>query len=385
MKYDDGPTVLIIADDLTGACDAAAPFAGRMRVQVALSAERVPRAEVVAVNLGSRDIAVAALKARLQSAARLARDRKPRLFLKKIDSAFRGNTFKEIAICLELLPHQIAILAPAFPRLGRKVSSGNLWMEDIAGHSVLDLGANLGKHKVECSVLKSPSVLGAESVGKRLLAAKEEGVQLILSDAESESDLNLLAGVGLQLGLDILWFGSAGLSHAFAQVEWNSDHQISRPQPHAAGPVIFCIGSDHPVTQRQVQHLKEAGDIVEVHSGPDAGPDMRLTFRDDANILLWIDRNQYDSAKLGHWLQPSSRRVGALVLSGGDTAAIVCEALKADSIELGCELLPGIPSGWLRGGPAQGIPIVTKSGGFGSEEALMHIAQKLRSEVRTKA
>ncbi|MEO6981572.1 MAG: four-carbon acid sugar kinase family protein, partial [Edaphobacter sp.] len=100
ISHDDGFTGLILADDLTGACDAAAPFAARMHVRVALNSERVPEAEVVAINLRSRDIAAAAARTKLQSAAQLVRDRKPQLLLKKIDSAFRGNTFEEIAICL---------------------------------------------------------------------------------------------------------------------------------------------------------------------------------------------------------------------------------------------------------------------------------------------
>ena len=385
ISHGDGFAALILADDLTGACDAAAPFADRMHVQVALTAERVPQADVVAVNLGSRDMPIAAARTKLQSAAQLLCDHKPQLFLKKIDSAFRGNTFEEIAICLELLPHPVAILAPAFPSMGRKVRSGHVVIEDIVGHSVLDLATSLRKHDVRCSVLKSPSELGAESLRKCLLAAKEDGVRLILPDAETEADLNLLAQVGLQLGRDVLWFGSAGLSHAFAQMEWMPDHAMMQHTPQAAGPVVFCIGSDHPVTQRQIQYLKREGAVVEVYLGATACQDMRLALRDSSNILVCMDAEQYDPAKIGDWLRPVVQSIAALVLSGGDTAAMVCDALAVETIELGGELLPGIPSGWLRGGPADGLTVATKSGGFGQEDALLRIAQLLQSEIRTKA
>jgi uncharacterized protein YgbK (DUF1537 family) len=63
--------------------------------------------------------------------------------------------------------------------------------------------------------------------------------------------------------------------------------------------------------------------------------------------------------------------VGSLVLTGGDTAAMVLRALAAEAIEIAGELTVGIPWGILHGGLANGCVVVTKSGGFGSEDALV--------------
>lgn len=382
---DEDRTALILADDLTGACDAAASFAGKMHTLVALHADRVPLAEVVSVNLGSRDIPAAAAKIKLQSASNLVRDRKPQLFLKKIDSTFRGNTFQEIALCLELLPHRFAVLAPAFPGMGRTVRSGTLRIQDIAGNSALDLVASLCMHGVACSLIESPSAMGAEALALRLLAAMKSGVRLVLPDAETEPDLNLLARVGTHLGLEVLWFGSGGLAYALAQIQPIGKHGNTRTQPQTAGPVVFCIGSNHPVTQRQAQSLKHEGDVVEVHLGPSACLEMEPALRNRANVLLWMDAWQESAAKIAGWLQPLLQSIGALVFSGGDTAAMICDALAVETIELGGELLRGIPFGWLRGGQADGLTVVTKSGGFGAENALLRIGQLLQSETRTKA
>src|SRR5207244_2052723 len=71
------------------------------------------------------------------------------------------------------------------------------------------------------------------------------------------------------------------------------------------------------------------------------------------------------------------RVVTGLVLTGGDTAAAVCRALGAECLELGGEVLPGMPTGTLLGGRRPGLRIVTKSGGFGPPDALVRAVEAL--------
>jgi uncharacterized protein YgbK (DUF1537 family) len=63
--------------------------------------------------------------------------------------------------------------------------------------------------------------------------------------------------------------------------------------------------------------------------------------------------------------------VGSLVLTGGDTAAMVLKAFEAEWIDVAGEMEPGVPWGILRGGLADGCVVVTKSGGFGGEHVLV--------------
>jgi uncharacterized protein YgbK (DUF1537 family) len=64
----------------------------------------------------------------------------------------------------------------------------------------------------------------------------------------------------------------------------------------------------------------------------------------------------------------------ALVLSGGDTASLVCRALAVRRIQLADEIVPGIPWGYLSGGAFDGWRVATKSGGFGAPHALIQVA-----------
>lgn len=72
--------------------------------------------------------------------------------------------------------------------------------------------------------------------------------------------------------------------------------------------------------------------------------------------------------------------VGGVVLTGGDTAAAVLRALNCRAVDLGGEVMPGLGWGWLADGPYEGLPLVTKAGGFGREDALLKAVRFIRSK-----
>ena len=76
--------------------------------------------------------------------------------------------------------------------------------------------------------------------------------------------------------------------------------------------------------------------------------------------------------------------VKSLVITGGDTALHVLNALKAKGIDLEEEVLPGIPLGRLIGGKASDIPVITKAGGFGTPTALLEVIQHLQTKEKTR-
>jgi len=69
---------------------------------------------------------------------------------------------------------------------------------------------------------------------------------------------------------------------------------------------------------------------------------------------------------------------GALILTGGDTARSVCEALHIDGIELLGEIETGVPVGRAVGST---LVIVTKAGAFGGPRALALARETLRGRT----
>ena len=65
--------------------------------------------------------------------------------------------------------------------------------------------------------------------------------------------------------------------------------------------------------------------------------------------------------------------LGAMVIFGGDTALFVCHALGAQGIVLCGQAEALIPVGRFSGGTLDGVPVVTKAGGFGRRESLRQL------------
>jgi len=184
----------------------------------------------------------------------------------------------------------------------------------------------------------------------------------------------------------VLWVGSAGLAKSAAQILGSVrgpsrtakiGDAKARPK-HDPVPVLFCVGSDHPVTVLQVRRLKESGMAGSLDAMTATPDDVREIIRGGRHPLLQISstREIRDRVRL---LIAEAKSVGisAALLTGGNTAELVCDAIGAAAIQLRDEVSPGIPWGVFEGGLLDGLAVATKAGGFGDEGALLHAAEQL--------
>jgi uncharacterized protein YgbK (DUF1537 family) len=312
----------IIADDLTGACDAGVQFARHgLKTVVWLDASELPQADVVVLSTATRRDSPGPAQAKVARACeRLARAGRE-LIYKKIDSTLRGNVIPEIQAC----GVAETWVAPAYPALGRQFIRGRLFIKGVPQGAQLE---------------PAPRLQVFDSVTQDELAA-------VARRALAEPGRPLLAG-------------SAGLAMELARI-------LGYPEArHPAilgrhGPAVLYIGSTHAATSEQVTYLKASRDphayrIVTVRSlDGDVGPP--------------VARYQ-------------ARDAAGLIMTGGDTAALVCRDLKVSGIHLIREVLLGVPYGRLLGGRFDGVPVITKAGGFGSENTLAVLVDALRGGLR---
>jgi uncharacterized protein YgbK (DUF1537 family) len=289
--------ILIVADDLTGACDAAAPFAPCV-TGFSLSGVRAYSTE-------SRDLTEPEIIRSMQSIARTAGPAK--IIFKKIDSTLRGNVQAEIKAAMRAFRCTEAVITPAFPDMGRIVKEGCLHVDGV--------------------------------LTRQLDSAFQNAV--------TNEDLDQIVDAGLKLPGRVLWAGSAGLAAALARRLYGTPQSV--PPPQVEGPVVFCIGSDHPATQAQRIELQR--------------------HHPEAKILP-IRRTQttLEEIRLG------VAGAAALFITGGDTATMVLQAIGAKTITIKHEVVTGLPWGLLSGGIFDGCPVVTKSGGFGAPDTLVKVA-----------
>jgi uncharacterized protein YgbK (DUF1537 family) len=174
----------LIADDLTGACDAAQPFLRGGRVEVGIWPD-LPRGRptCAAISTESRGEPAQVAKDRSREAARQLRAAGCDLIYRKVDSQLRGNVAADLAGVLEDFEGR-CIFAPALPGAGRRTVNGHqLW----AGKDV-DI-ANL---------------------------LKEVGKPVTIRDASTDADLDLIAQEIANME-SVLPAGTAGLAASLAR------------------------------------------------------------------------------------------------------------------------------------------------------------------------
>ena len=311
---------MLVADDLTGACDAGVAFAPAVVVLRESAKVTADDALIYSTHSRGEDETIAAARV-----AALMLDLPPAaLIYKKIDSMLRGNVRAELEAMLASSSssgRRRALVCPAFPEQGRTVVNG------IAEPAGIDLVALL------------------------------QGLPVEIPGAASQEDLHRIAA-SAHPARDLL-VGSAGLARALGRIP----ARVPTPSEPGPGAPLFCVGSVHPVTLSQLDHVT-----------PAEAECWRIEMASPDPVQL---------AKLRHRVEKLS--AGGLLLSGGDTALLVCRLLGAEGIRLEAEIEPGIPLGRLLGGVGDGLAVVTKSGGFGSPSTLTCVARVLSVQNRKSA
>lgn len=327
----------VVADDLTGALDASAPFAERgLRTAVALDRDGLADAlasgaEIIGISTDSRELspgearqAVADTIARLPAGTRV---------FKKIDSRLKGNIASE----LDALHFERALVVPAIPAFGRWVRNGQLGGFGVA--EPIDIAARLGRYAQASSI----------------------------PDTDSQADIARV----LEDGTHDLLVGARSLAEALAGV------MVPAPPPvspaHLPATAICVIGSIDPITQDQIARLRAARPDLNYVAAPNGimpAPPVAAAL----TIVQATPGDEPEDAttvaeRLGRALRDMQPAPGTLlVISGGATAQLVLQALGIGVLHLLGEALPGLPIA-----RAAGFTIITKSGGFGEPDTLARL------------
>ena len=334
----------LIADDLTGAADAAVEFCeAGFSASVSLTEDSARRsdAEICAITSESRELDEGAARKAVRRWATILRRAGRQVVFMKVDSMLRGNGAAETAELVHSFDFALAVLCPALPRLGRICREGYLRTQD---DSDVPLPTD--------QALATP-------------------------DAETDEDLARLAAGILAAGEALLPAGSSGLARPWArELARLRGRNERKPQPPVADrPTLCVIGSVHTRSLEQMAHAVSIGALEEV----------------DANRLGsgTTERSQLLRVSIGAipdgWAKQlcnaiGSGRFGSLVLSGGSTAGLVFDSLGVEAFDIGGSTTAGAPWGTIRGRIGEGLTVVTKSGAFGDPDELARIVRSLNRE-----
>jgi D-threonate/D-erythronate kinase len=391
--------VAVVADDLTGACDAAAQFrraGARTAVILDDGTERLPEGwDVLAVTTESRRALPTIAAARTRDAVeRLRAAGAHRLYI-KVDSTLRGAPGGIIEAAALQFGVPYVLVAPAFPEQGRTVLGGWIRRDDTA---IVDGMARLGETAI-ASVGHIPlrairSSMTAIAISPGLLV---DNVALLIADAERDDDLWTLAEYAASTELAMV-AGSAGLARYIAPFWcWETTNADDEDESWAErdGPVLVVVGTRNPMTQAQLAYLRDAEDVAIIavphdamadavataHKALDAFPVvvLALTLPSETTVtdemLTGLARLVVDAAVA------RGDDLCGIVTTGGATALAVCQAAEARVLRVVDEVMPGVPCSVMEDGALAGVPLITKSGGFGQEDALAVACVWLLSDV----
>ena len=377
----------LIADDLTGASDAAVQFARRgweaVLVLSAVARSTHPSSgvtrrslgeggEVIAVTTDCRALDNAtAERLTADAVAHLVEAGIDRIYL-KIDSTMRGSVPGQIAGALSVwrkkYPDAAAVVCPAYPRMGRTVVDNRLLVDGrpveqsaigrdpVTPVTTSDLAALIpgARH------LDGPAEAGPHDVlakdGHAFLGT--QSASIVTVDAGTDDQLAAIASAVAAAGPRIIAVGSAGLADAMAAV-WSGPIPAVpggvRREPDQNRRILIQVTSLNPVSHAQIAKLAQVFPDVVVLTGRAEEVAVDLADR--------VEREQWN----------------VLGLIGGDGARAALHLLGASAIRIVDALLEGIPRGVIVGGRADGMPIFTKAGGFGAEDALVRVVERLRN------
>ncbi len=412
------PLVGIFADDLTGALDAAAPFAARgFRTVVSTSGElplNVREVEVVSLNLATRHMAANAIADRTSEAVAALAGLGVKVLLNKVDSTLRGNPGVELVAALSAISGDHAVLCSAYPQNDRTVVNGELLVAGVPV-AMTDVGQDrlspLPSSHVDAIVMAALMRAGLED--RAHVRGPDGGMAIddflpviITPDARSEDDLHALAKRLVSSDSPALVAGSAGIAVALADA-LDTDRPVRRSlqsDPSAYGRKIMIVtASQRSIIDDQLDVMGKLTDLVQAELSPDeaiagvtAESIERMVEISELNgiVVLRLGKLESeegaDATELQEMAATIVRNLGGvvreivcrsatdtLIVLGGDTTNGVLDACGVTSLELTGELQPGSVVARPVDGTISDVLLVTRAGGFGDENGLFDLVALL--------
>lgn len=367
MRQNAGMDLVVAADDRTGAFEVAACLADAGNGPVTVTAwtdapgPDTRDDDVVVIDLGTRHLSQGEARDRAQSLIGGARQGH------KIDSTLRGNWADELTGRVERAP---VLLVPALPAFGRVCDGGEVLEHGRPVHEGA-AGSDV-RRRVTSS---RPAVLLRSAGAGAVVELSDVGqveqwladpVGIAVADAHTDDDIAELIAAWQLHAADVVLAGPS----AVVGRGRSGGHPVAAP-PQPDGPVLVVCGSVHPLARAQLEFAERRGLLVT--SLADDITARQLATAGAVALVTEIPVGDVDepmavaaAASLARGVADLRAQIelGALVVIGGDTASAVLG--DAPAVVHG-SVGPG--TAWATVGDDP-LPVITRSGGFGSEAAI---------------
>ncbi len=418
--------LLVLADDFTGALDTGVQFAAcgiSTRVVVGDAAEMEGcDSTVLVIDTETRHLPAArAYDIVCRLTARAMRAGVSCVY-KKTDSALRGNIGAELSAVLKGSGSRQLPFLPAFPQIGRTTVHGIHYIDGVEvtqspfGRDPFEPV----KHSRVTELIAEQSDVPALSCGTAVSTEALSSMEgILVFDAAATEDLDNVGGALCRAGSPRVLAGCAGFAAklpGLLQLPAGEKPHLPQLDPRL---LVLC-GSVNPITLRQMDAAEQAG-FVRLRLTPQqklepgywdsaAGAEALAEMEEllAAHPRCIIETNDAEgnqltaeyarergidldgircgiAGSLGTMLGKlfTSPSLGTLLLTGGDTLLQCMNSIGVQELEPICEMESGVV---LARFSYQGCSryVITKSGGFGQENLLIALAEKIKETTKNK-
>tara|TARA_R110002049_G_scaffold185580_3_gene353863 strand:+ start:114058 stop:115353 length:1296 start_codon:yes stop_codon:yes gene_type:complete len=411
------PLLGCVADDVTGATDLANNLVSAgMRVIQFLAPPTADQirdapADAIVVALKTRSIEPRDAVNQSVRAIRVLRDAGCRRFFFKYCSTFdstpRGNIGPVSEAVMNELREPQTIYCPAFPRAGRTVYRGHLFVGDrllsesgMQDHPINPMHDADLTRVLAAQVTQPVGLAGYEdltdaaSINRSLRKHRDEQVAHVVIDACDDSHLRNIADAVSSMRFVTGGSGIASfLPQAYRRLGLLEPCAVDPPLPHRRGRSLILSGSCSSATNRQVAAAMKTMDawaidvakIVDdfdgelsriadwIEQSDPKKPLIVYSTSDPDTVARLQEKMGVDEAAntverfFGRLACTSISRfdIGTLIVAGGETSGSVVQAIGVNAIRIGPEICAGVP--WTESLEEPSIALALKSGNFGDD------------------
>lgn len=416
--------LMIIADDFTGALDTGVHFAEkgiRTRVIVSLEDDRSwtdtlnsDQALVLVIDAETRHVSKEQAFQKVYAIVTEGKKVGIPYIYKKTDSALRGNIGSELEAAYTASGEQNLFFVPAFPQMNRITKGGKQYIDGVlVSQSVFgcDPFEPVTKDSVT-EIIRLQSEIPVKELAKSdQIEGQERGI--LVFDAETEDDIQRIGEHLIISGKSLLLAGCAGFALILAELLGLECQALSKT---VLEEKLFVIcGSVNPITRRQLEQGQRAG-YPRVHMTPEekldksfwkskAGEELiqQLIEQSRKYDCVMLDSNDCEGQpqtmvyakekgmNIEQVRQGISDTFGiilkkvldkgleaVILVTGGDTLLGFMKEIGQWELQPIQEIKPGCVLTKLHYKNRE-YHIITKSGGFGSEDLLVELTNEIKS------
>lgn len=414
--------LLIIADDFTGALDTGVQFASSGSVTSVITDINFninsveDNIQILVIDSETRHLGINDAYEIVFEIVKKAKEYGIPYIYKKTDSALRGNVGSELEAVLKASGVEVLSFIPAFPKVGRTTKGGIQYINEIPVHESV-FGNDPFEPVINSyipNIIKEQSSINVEVIDRDKMAESYSNPTIAVYDAESDEELRNIARE-LRLSNRIkVTAGCAGFANVLSEYFYNDDSEDGKLKFQQSF-LVLC-GSVNPITKRQLDYAElngfkrlrikayqkldseyfestEGEKVIEqwvqviknnkrciVDTNDLEGMEETIEYGNKKNMSIEQIRLTISSnlGLIGKKLWDKGIRC-TILFTGGDTLLGFMNKMGIHKMTPICELSHGtVLSEIVLAG--EKLQVISKSGGFGSEDILKEISDMVLDE-----